>query len=1107
MGSVIGIPTTRLSNLYVRDRLMSQLQLDQLDLFRLQVQMSTGHRIQMPSEDPNAAGRIVSLQRLLERKQQMNSNLSTNQSFLSATDSSLSSVSGNLAEIRGVALGVLDTVSSDTQRRAAAQQVRQLLSQLLDTANQQFRGRYLFAGSTTTVQPFEELKDGLVQYNGNEQRLASFEDIDLLFDTNLQGNEVFGAISERVRGSKDLDPAVTSETRLADLNTGQGVASGSIEITYNNVRQTVNLDGAHTLGDVAQMIHAASFGGQQLNVEIYPRGLIIESPDASKLFAVREVGGGSTAGDLGIRQETLVARRKGDDLDPKMVNTSRLDGLLGTRAYTVVRSVGANNDLIFSAKANGEALNGKEVVVHASGSQSVDYDGTTLTINIVDGTTTAEKVIELLENDPIAGALFTASLDPLDGDPNDGSGKVVATDPAETPVLHDGEGETSEELRPRVEVVSVGSDNDLIFRGAQNGASLNGKQIVFQAAAAEAVHYDGDTLTFDIIDGTTTALDVIALLAADPEASLLFTAELDPLDGNPNTGLGPVHPTPIPPPELGGGEDGSIDKHSGLRIYKEWDPDNPTIIGLTEAVTVEDFLNAVNTSGAGLLGEINADGMRLDLRSRISGADFAIGENGGLTATDIGLRSFYEDTRLDDLNHGLGVGTYQADGTYASESITWEGANNDFTIRAKKVGSYWNDFSIQFVENVPAGPEALAYDSTAKTMVFSFNPGVTTANDIKALLAAHPEAGEDFEVVLDVEGNVANDGEGVLGRDRAAALHFKPTGANNDLDFFARQTGEQWNDFPIRFLPDAVGPATLDYTHGDAAMVFHIDPAATNALEIIALVAANPDASADFSVGLAAEGGGNTGLGLVSGALCTMDGGEAIETSGGERDTLDPDFVIELADGGVLQVNVDGLKTIGDVVAYINQLAEEELGPNQLEARFVTTGNGIQLIDKTGGAGEFQIVSIPGSTAAVDLGLIPEGETSSHGAVVGDEQILDGRDTNPLETEGIFTSLLRLQAALERNDIPEAQRAIEMLDEQTVRMNFSRAELGAREQGLDVMQQRLVDENIELQAALSQDYDVDMIEAISQFTGRQIAYQAALQSSASIYKMTLLDYL
>jgi len=68
---IIGIPTTRVSELFIHQRLLNQVQFDEAELFRVQRQLSTGRRYEAPSEDPISALRVLSLQRLLERKEQV----------------------------------------------------------------------------------------------------------------------------------------------------------------------------------------------------------------------------------------------------------------------------------------------------------------------------------------------------------------------------------------------------------------------------------------------------------------------------------------------------------------------------------------------------------------------------------------------------------------------------------------------------------------------------------------------------------------------------------------------------------------------------------------------------------------------------------------------------------------------------------------------------------------------------------------------------------------------------------------------------------------------------------------------------------------------------
>jgi flagellar hook-associated protein 3 FlgL len=122
-------------------------------------------------------------------------------------------------------------------------------------------------------------------------------------------------------------------------------------------------------------------------------------------------------------------------------------------------------------------------------------------------------------------------------------------------------------------------------------------------------------------------------------------------------------------------------------------------------------------------------------------------------------------------------------------------------------------------------------------------------------------------------------------------------------------------------------------------------------------------------------------------------------------------------------------------------------------------------------------------------------------------EVLTGSDVNSLETEGIFTALLRLQNALETNDTLETERAIQLLDESVTNLNFSRAELGARQQGLDTLGARLDSEDTDLQGSLSLTFDADMVEVVSKLSGQTSAYQASLQAMGQILSMSLLDYI
>lgn len=271
MAAISPIPTTRVSDPLVQQRLLSQLQRDQLDVLRLQQQLTTGRRINLPSDDPQASGRAIALQRLLERKGQARENLNVSQSYLTATDTAIGNASDVLRSIRGEVASVVGVTASPEQRAAAAAQVRNAVRQLIDIGNRTFRGRYIFGGSQTQSGPYSQQGE-IVAYAGNDEDLANYADIDQLLVSNRSGHKVLGGFSAEVQGFADLNPIVTADTLLSDLNGGQGVELGSIAISNGTVSRTVDLSRAVTVGDVVDLIQGDQVSAPWSRCACRPRG-------------------------------------------------------------------------------------------------------------------------------------------------------------------------------------------------------------------------------------------------------------------------------------------------------------------------------------------------------------------------------------------------------------------------------------------------------------------------------------------------------------------------------------------------------------------------------------------------------------------------------------------------------------------------------------------------------------------------------------------------------------------------------------------------------------------------------------------------------------------
>ena len=885
MAGIIPIPSTRVSDVFIRQRLLLQTQSDQLALFRAQNTVATGRRVAIPSDDAPAALRGMSIQRLLERKGQVQINLQTNQTYLQATDSSLASVSGLLANIRGTAIAVTGTTASDTQREAAALEVDRVIQQLIDVGNQRFRGRSLFAGTDTTSVAYEQSGAG-VRYLGDERNIFSYSDIDILFETNLHGAEVFGGLSDEVVGIADLNPIVSTSTKLADLRGGLGISEGSVAISDGTNTSIIDLSGAETIGDVVALLEANPPTGRTVQVDVTPVGLTVELDSAGGgSLTIKEVAGGTTVSELGILTEigTSTGPVGGSDLDPRLTLTTQLSDILGVRATTNVPSVGGDNDILIEANNRGAEFND-------------------VTVTFVDG-------------GPLTFGLETAVYD--DSDP------------------------------------------------------LN------------------KTLTVTIANGKSTAIQAITAINAQTP----FTASLDPRETD-NDGTGTLQATALDPNATGttaGGSGIEFDQNSGLQITSNGETH---AVSFTSAETVEDLLNILNGSSAEVLAEISPDGRGVSIRSRSSGTDFAIGENGGTTATELGLRTLHAGTTLAQLNHGRGVHTVEG----TDFTIT---RNDGVELEIDLEGAATVGDVLDLINSHPLNPDGGA--KVLATFVANGN-GIRLSDDspdgtntLTVTRANFSEAAWDLGLIP--AGQDQSDPPTPAGV--ATALVSLP-GANNDFNVTALNPGTTANGITVRFVDTGLGAGneTVQFLLTTNELIFDIDTPTTTAQTLVDLVNNDPLASLALTAALdPADGTPNDGSGLVT------------------------------------DINV----------------------------------------------------------TAVTAGGTPE--------------FLDGADVNLLEAEGVFNALVRLREALTANDTREIERAVELLDESNLQVNFARAELGARQQALDTLGLRLVDEEIELRSALSDEIDAELTEAISEFAGRQAALEASLRTTAQVQLLTLLDFL
>src|SRR5829696_4305547 len=101
--AIVPIQLARVSNLLRSSVSQGQITRTQQDLLKVQNQLSTGRKLNAPSDDPGAAAIVQQLQKTLEQREAYLSNLQHAESHLSEADSSMGDLTGLLQEALEIA--------------------------------------------------------------------------------------------------------------------------------------------------------------------------------------------------------------------------------------------------------------------------------------------------------------------------------------------------------------------------------------------------------------------------------------------------------------------------------------------------------------------------------------------------------------------------------------------------------------------------------------------------------------------------------------------------------------------------------------------------------------------------------------------------------------------------------------------------------------------------------------------------------------------------------------------------------------------------------------------------------------------------------------------
>jgi len=295
----------RVTNQMISDRVAFNLTRSLDRFMRLQSMMSSGRRIEKPSDDPIGTHKDLGYRHILSGIGQFRSNISSALSLLSRYDNILGNINDSLSTANELAISLANDTYDDVARAAAAEEAKSLFEQIIALGNSRLEGRYIFSGFRTGTQSFRLGTHG-VEYMGDRGDIRVEIESATRTGINLIGSDILLGRFSVIGEESDWLTGVDSTTALSDLNLGDGVdlAPGTFVVRDNNLDIDISIDisAATTLGDLIAQVNGqlaagginnltVSLGdeGNNLKWEAVDNGLISRETSLSNLNSGRGV--------------------------------------------------------------------------------------------------------------------------------------------------------------------------------------------------------------------------------------------------------------------------------------------------------------------------------------------------------------------------------------------------------------------------------------------------------------------------------------------------------------------------------------------------------------------------------------------------------------------------------------------------------------------------------------------------------------------------------------------------------------------------------------------------------------------------------------------------
>lgn len=255
----------RVTNKMFHDQFLFDLQRNLSAMFKSNEQLSTGKRVNRPSDDPSAMARIVGYKATLSSITQYKRAIDSAKSALGAIDSSFSNLNDLMTRARELAVEGANATVDANSRLAIAKEISGLFESSKGIANTQVGNRYIFSGYMSNTPPVDA-NTGEFVGDSNVFQLDISQNVKVAI--NIPASELF---TYKLAGTGSVlppysttggDPAgalVTPAGPFTAATDQFASIGGSLTVSLGETRVTANLNaGPYTLTGMAAAVNASA---------------------------------------------------------------------------------------------------------------------------------------------------------------------------------------------------------------------------------------------------------------------------------------------------------------------------------------------------------------------------------------------------------------------------------------------------------------------------------------------------------------------------------------------------------------------------------------------------------------------------------------------------------------------------------------------------------------------------------------------------------------------------------------------------------------------------------------------------------------------------------